>query len=66
MGIITIMNRFYCDESGATMVEYGILVALIAIAVATIVFLLGEQMKAVFNVVVTCIQSPNSTSCSLP
>lgn len=61
----TIIDVFLRDDSGATMVEYGILVALIAVAVATIVFILGEQMKAVFNVIVSCIASPDTSNCQL-
>lgn len=36
------------DESGATAVEYGLLVALIAVAIIGIVFTLGGTLAGVF------------------
>ena len=39
-------------QEGATMVEYGILVALIAVAVIVTVVVLGEQINAAFEAVV--------------
>ncbi len=41
------------DESGATAVEYGILVALIAIAIVTAVTAVGGQLTTLFNSVKT-------------
>jgi pilus assembly protein Flp/PilA len=43
------------DEEGATMVEYGLLVALIAIVALTAVKLLGTNLSSVFNSVATSI-----------
>ena len=39
------------DEEGATMVEYGLLVALIALVAITGVTLLGTNLQALFNTV---------------
>jgi pilus assembly protein Flp/PilA len=44
-----IKNLFTRDEEGATMVEYGLLVALIAVACITAVALLGTDIAAIFN-----------------
>jgi pilus assembly protein Flp/PilA len=41
--------RFFKDEEGATAVEYGIMVALIAIVIIAGVTLLGTNLKATFN-----------------
>ena len=41
------------DEKGAAMVEYGILVAGIAVLVMAAVFLLGGQIDKLFDSVVT-------------
>lgn len=49
---------FINDESGATMVEYAILVALIAVAVIATVVILGGQINTAFQNVVTCLQDP--------
>ena len=37
------------DERGATAVEYGMIVALIAAVIVTIVFTLGGQVNAAFT-----------------
>jgi pilus assembly protein Flp/PilA len=39
------------DDSGATMVEYGLLVALIAVVAITAVKLLGTNISSLFNTV---------------
>ena len=40
---------FWRDESGATMVEYGLLVGLIALVVALGATVLGQDISTVFN-----------------
>jgi pilus assembly protein Flp/PilA len=54
---------FFRDESGATMVEYAILVALISVAAIVIIFALGQQIRETFNQVVQCITDPNAGVC---
>lgn len=49
------IKRFLKDEEGATMVEYGIMVALIAAVCIAVVTLLGGQIQAVFQQVVTAL-----------
>lgn len=53
------VNRFFRDEEGASAVEYGILVALIAVAVIVTVGLVGQKLDAVFQVV--CQKLGNGT-----
>ena len=43
------------DERGATAVEYGLMVALIAAVIAAVVTLLGTDVKAAFQKVVDAI-----------
>ena len=43
------------SEDGATAVEYGLMVALIAIVIITAVILLGTRLSALFNEVGTAI-----------
>jgi pilus assembly protein Flp/PilA len=47
--------RFFKDEEGATAVEYGLLVALIAAVIVTIVATLGGQINTAFTKVSTAI-----------
>jgi pilus assembly protein Flp/PilA len=48
---------FFRDESGATAVEYGLLVALIAVVIITAVTTLGSNLSSKFNRVATAIGS---------
>jgi pilus assembly protein Flp/PilA len=41
--------NFFKDEEGATMVEYGLMVALIAVVCIVAVALLGTNLSALFN-----------------
>jgi pilus assembly protein Flp/PilA len=58
-----LMLSFFRDESGATMVEYAILVALISVAAIVIIFALGQQIRETFNQVVQCITDPIAGVC---
>lgn len=42
-------------DEGATAVEYGIMVAAIAVAILTVVFLLGDQIAALFQTVLDAL-----------
>ncbi|MHB1005833.1 MAG: Flp family type IVb pilin [Chloroflexota bacterium] len=44
-------KRFFVEEDGATMVEYGVMVALIAAISVAIVGTLGQQVSAAFTTV---------------
>jgi len=43
------LMRLMKDESGQTMVEYGLLVALISIAVIAVLIVLGPRIAAFFQ-----------------
>ncbi|HVL98853.1 MAG TPA: Flp family type IVb pilin [Egibacteraceae bacterium] len=51
-------ERLNREETGATAVEYGLLVALIAAVIAATVFTLGGEIDTAFQTVVDCIQAP--------
>jgi len=55
-------NSFLKDEDGATMIEYGLLAALIALVVAAAAFTLGGSLGNRFNEVENCVQSAGNTS----
>ena len=50
------IKSFFKDEEGATAVEYGLMVALIAAVIVAGVTLLGTSTNAKFNSVGTTIQ----------
>ena len=43
------INRFAKDESGATAIEYGLIAALIAVALITILGTVGEKLGTTFT-----------------
>ena len=57
------MNAFFrqviTDEAGVTAIEYALIAALIAIAITVGANLLGQNLAALFNAIVPCIQAPN-------
>jgi pilus assembly protein Flp/PilA len=44
------------EEKGATAVEYGLLVGLIAVAIIATVTLLGDQLNALFTEITTALK----------
>lgn len=43
------VTRFIKDESGATAIEYGLIAALMAVAIITCLTAFGPQMKQAFT-----------------
>jgi pilus assembly protein Flp/PilA len=60
--VARVRSAFRNDDRGATAVEYGLMVALIAAVIAGVVFALGQTLKSNFNQVNTCVNNPSSTS----
>lgn len=50
-------RAFLADEDGATMVEYGLMVALIAVVVAVAATTLGTKIAALFTSVGTTVSA---------
>jgi pilus assembly protein Flp/PilA len=48
------------DESGATMIEYGLIAALVSICAIAALQIVGTQLSALFNRVATTLQSAGS------
>ena len=44
----TLFNRFVKDESGATAIEYGLLAALISVAIIATLQLIGPKLNKAF------------------
>jgi pilus assembly protein Flp/PilA len=49
-GKTQMIKRFIAEEEGQTLVEYGLLVSLIALVVIAVLTLLGRKVQTVFNV----------------
>ena len=43
------ISKFVADESGATAIEYGLIAALMAVAIIACLSAFGPQMKAAFT-----------------
>jgi pilus assembly protein Flp/PilA len=54
--LTALWNRFRNEESGATMVEYGLIVALVAVAAITAVSTLGTDVLGEFTNISTELQ----------
>lgn len=48
---MNIIKAFLKDESGATMIEYGLVAALVSVAAIIALQLLGGQLQIIFNTV---------------
>jgi pilus assembly protein Flp/PilA len=55
--LLTKIKNFVREEEGASAVEYGLLVALIAVAIIGAVTLLGTNLSNMFSNVATTIQN---------
>ncbi|MGY1730583.1 Flp family type IVb pilin [Geodermatophilus sp. SYSU D01045] len=55
-------DRVEREEKGATAVEYGLLVGLIAVAIIATLLLLGPQLKELFESVVSGLTKANEAS----
>ena len=49
------IKKFFRDEEGATAVEYGLMVALIAIVIIAAVTILGQQLSLKFQTVASSV-----------
>jgi len=54
-----IFARFLKDESGATAIEYGLIAALISVALIAGASLVGNELENVFNEIGTQLKSAN-------
>ena len=56
MGVGTIVRNFFCDENGATAIEYGLIAAGIAVAIIVAVQTLGSNLNTTFSSVSTALK----------
>jgi pilus assembly protein Flp/PilA len=53
--LLTIASEFVKEEEGASLAEYGLLLALIAVVCISAVTLLGTNVKTIFNTIASTI-----------
>jgi len=54
---MTFLKAFIKDESGATMIEYGLVAALVSVAAIIALQILGGQLQVIFNTVSSYLSS---------
>ncbi|HZC15885.1 MAG TPA: Flp family type IVb pilin [Caulobacteraceae bacterium] len=55
------VSRFSKNESGATAIEYGLIVALVAVVIIGAVTALGTSLSTTFNTVATKVAGAGGT-----
>lgn len=58
--MLGLFKKLLFDENGASAVEYGLIVGLIAVVIIVAVSGLGKQLKAVFEDIAAKLQNPES------
>ena len=53
-----LLSRFVKDESGATAIEYGLIAALIALAIIVGAGALGTALNTQFTTISNCVADP--------
>lgn len=56
-------RKFLSDEEGVTAIEYGLIAALIAIAIVVTVALIGTQLNTLFARIKNCLATPTTAGC---
>lgn len=63
--MLTTLKSFVHDESGATMIEYGLIAALVSVAAIGALGILGTDLTQIFGKVSGCLTAAqaNSSAC---
>ena len=57
--MLTKFRAFLRDESGATAIEYGLIAALIAVAIIAAIGFIGDELENTFNTVGNALSNAN-------
>lgn len=55
------LKRFLKDEDGVTAIEYGLIAALIAVAIIVAITAVGGKLSTIFNHIADQLTTPSST-----
>lgn len=58
--MMSFLKAFLKDESGATMIEYGLVAALVSVAAIIALQILGAQLQIIFNTVSSYLSSAST------
>jgi len=59
------LKNFLREEEGVTAIEYGLIAALVAVAIITGAGLLGTSLNGLFTRLGNCMATPNAATCAL-
>ena len=59
------IKNFLREEEGVTAIEYGLIAALVAVAIITGAGLLGTSLNGLFTRLGNCMATPNAATCAL-
>jgi pilus assembly protein Flp/PilA len=65
MKLIPIVQSFLREEDGAAAIEYGLIAALIAVAIIAGAIALGTNLDGLFTRLGNCMQTPTAAVCGL-
>ena len=65
MKLVPFARSFVRDEDGAAAIEYGLLAALIAVAIIVGATLLGTSLDGLFTRLGNCMATPTTAICAL-
>jgi len=57
---MSFLKAFLKDESGATLIEYGLVAALVSVAAIIALQLLGVELQVIFNTVTSYLASAST------
>lgn len=57
-------TRFIREEDGVTAIEYGLIAALVAVAIVAGASALGTDLNGLFTRLGTCMTGPTAATCS--
>ncbi len=58
---MTVIKAFLSDESGATMIEYGLIAALVSVAAIAALTLVGDELVTIFGTVSSKLSAASGT-----
>ena len=59
-----LVKRFLRDEGGATAIEYGLLVAVIAVVIVGSAIIVGTNLSTLFSEIAACLTGTTTTDCT--
>ena len=62
--LVMIARNFVREEDGVTAIEYGLLAALIAVAITVGANLLGQRLNNLFTAIADCLSAP-AAACTI-